>query len=173
MDQQIASGFSAQGQPVAVLNSLKYFWTARTPQQVADDVDRMIRHYSARWHKQKVILVGYSQGADVMPFILNRLPASSRQSIATAALIGISDNAVFEFHIANWLTDPRGTPTLPELRKLAGLPLTCIYGSEETDSICPKLKSTAVRLVELPGGHHFNGDYKSVARAVLAGARGD
>ena len=173
MDQQIAVGLSAQGQPVVVLNSLKYFWTARTPQQVANDVDRIIRYYTTKWQKQKVVLVGYSQGADIMPFILNRLPAAERARIATAAAIGISDNAVFEFHIANWLTDPVGTPTLPELKKLGGLPFTCIYGEEETDSICPKLSPETARLVKLPGGHHFNGDYAAVARAVLAGIKSD
>ncbi len=167
MDQQIAKGLSAQGQPVVVLNSLKYFWTARTPQQVANDVERVIRFYSSKWKKQKVVLVGYSQGADMMPFILNRLPIAARSQIATAAAIGISNNAVFEFHISNWLTDPVGTPTLPELKKIGAIPFTCIYGADETNSICTSLNWSTVRLVKLPGGHHFNGDYAAVAKAVL------
>ncbi len=167
MDQEIAAGLSAQGQPVVVLNSLKYFWTSRTQQQVANDVDRIVRYYTAKWHKQKVVLIGYSQGADMIPFVLNRLPDASKATIATAAAIGISDNAVFEFHIANWLKDPKGTPTLPELKKLNAKSFVCIYGEEETDSVCPKLSPATARLVKLPGGHHFNGDYSAVARAVL------
>ncbi len=167
MDQQVAAAFSAQGLPIAVLNSLKYFWTPRTPQQVADDVNRVIRYYAANWHKEKVILVGYSQGADVMPFVLNRLPDASKARIATVAAIGLSATAVFEFHIANWLTDPTGTPTMPELKRLSGVPFTCIYGADETDSVCPQLRDGKIRLVKLPGGHHFNGDYNAVANAVL------
>jgi type IV secretory pathway VirJ component len=62
MDQNITAAFNAKGQPVAVLNALKYFWKARTPQEVANDVDRIMRHYSATWRKRRVILVGYSQG---------------------------------------------------------------------------------------------------------------
>ncbi len=170
MDQQIATGLSAEGQPVVVLNSLKYFWTARTPQQVANDVDRIIRYYSSKWQKQKVVLVGYSQGADMMPFILNRLPVAARSQIATAAAIGISNNAVFEFHISNWLTDPVGTPTLPELKKIGGIPFTCIY-ADEADSICPQLSPKTTILIKLPGGHHFNGDYAAVAKAVLSGTK--
>jgi type IV secretory pathway VirJ component len=72
MDQNITAAFNAEGQPVAVLNALKYFWKARTPQEVADDVERIMRYYSATWRKRRAILVGYSQGADVMPFVIGR-----------------------------------------------------------------------------------------------------
>jgi type IV secretory pathway VirJ component len=171
MDQQITAAFNAKGQPVAVLNALKYFWKARTPQEVANDVDRMMRYYSATWHKRRVILVGYSQGADVMPFVINRLPVASRATIAAAAAIAISDSALFEFHISNWLTDPQGVPTLPELGKLTGVPFVCIYGVEDDDSVCPKLDARLFRLVQLPGAHHFHGNYAAVAAAVLANAR--
>jgi len=171
LDQALAAGFAARGQPVAVLNSLKYFWKARTPQEVANDVDRMIRHYSATWHRQRIILVGYSQGADVMPFVLNRLPQATRAQVAAVALIGFSDSAVFEFHIANWLKEPKGTPTLPELSKLRGLPLTCIYGAEEKTSFCPQVPAGIVKLQRLPGGHHFDGDYQAVTQAALDATR--
>ena len=171
MDQNITAAFNAKGQPVAVLNALKYFWKARTPQEVANDVDRIMRYYSATWRKRRVILVGYSQGADVMPFVINRLPEASRAMIATAAAIAISDSALFEFHIANWLTDPKGVPTLPELNRLSGVPFVCIYGVEDEDSLCPQLNKGSIRLVKLPGAHHFHGNYAAVAAAVLANSR--
>jgi type IV secretory pathway VirJ component len=171
MDQNITAAFNAKGQPVAVLNALKYFWKARTPQEVADDVDRIMRYYSSTWHKRRVILVGYSQGADVMPFVINRLPVASRAMIATAAAIAISDSALFEFHISNWLTDPPGVPTLPELGRITGVPFVCIYGVEDEDSVCPSLDARSFHLVQLPGAHHFHGNYAAVAQAVLANAR--
>jgi type IV secretory pathway VirJ component len=106
-----------------------------------------------------------------MPFVLNRLPVASRAMIATAAAIAMSDSALFEFHIANWLTDPRGAPTLPELARITDVPFVCIYGVEDEDSVCPKLDARMVRLVKLPGAHHFHGNYTAVAQAVLANAR--
>lgn len=171
MDQSITGAFNAMGRPVAVLNALKYFWKARTPQEVANDVERIIRYYSATWRKRRAVLVGYSQGADVMPFVVNRLTAASRAMIATAAAIAISDGALFEFHISNWLTDPRGVPTLPELNRITGVPFVCIYGAEDADSVCPRLNNSSIRLVKLPGAHHFHGNYTSVAQAVLANTR--
>ena len=166
MDQDLAAGFAAHGMPTVALNSLKYFWQPREPAEVASDLDRVVRHYLRSWGKRKVILVGYSMGADVLPFALNRM--ATRYSVASAALIGIARNAVFEFHVTNWIGDPTGIPTAPELARLRGLPLACIYGADETGSACPGLPSDRYRLVELPGGHHFNGDSQAVVRAVLA-----
>lgn len=168
MDQDLAAGFAAKGRPTVVLNSLKYFWNERTPEQVAADLDRIVRHYRAAWNTPNVILVGYSQGADVLPFALNRLPAETRAAVASAGLVGVSSSAVFEFHFTNWLSSPEGVPTKPELDRLSALPVVCVYGAEEADSVCPALPAARFQRVKLPGGHHFNGDYAAVVAAVLA-----
>ncbi len=167
MDQDLAAGFAARGRPTVVLNSLEYFWTARTPEHLAADLERIVLHYASHWRKSKAVLVGYSMGADVLPFALNRLPSSTRARVASAAMIGIASSAVFEFRVANWLHDPKGVPTSPELARLRGIPLTCVYSAEEKGSVCPSLPADRFRLVKLPGGHHFNGDSQAVVRAVL------
>ena len=68
LDQDVAAALSTQGIPVVGLDSLRYFWTPRTPDGLAADTDRMIRYYLAHFVKQRVLLIGYSQGADVLPF---------------------------------------------------------------------------------------------------------
>jgi len=40
-----------------------------------------------------VLLIGYSQGADTLPFMVNRLPAATRELVGFTTLLGISDNA--------------------------------------------------------------------------------
>jgi type IV secretory pathway VirJ component len=64
--------------PVVGLDSLRYFWKERTPRAPPGDVDLILRHYLAAWDKQIVVLIGYSQGADILPFVVNRLPAHMR-----------------------------------------------------------------------------------------------
>ena len=78
------------------LNSLKYFWKQRTPEEAARDVARILRHYLSAWNKQRVLLVGYSFGADVLPFVVNRLPPDLRARVASVSLLGIDSNAAFE-----------------------------------------------------------------------------
>ncbi|HEY9024995.1 MAG TPA: AcvB/VirJ family lysyl-phosphatidylglycerol hydrolase, partial [Burkholderiaceae bacterium] len=95
IDKGIAAALVQQGVPVAGFDSLRYFWSARTPEGLAADLDRVIRYYAARWKRKEVILVGYSQGADVLPFALNRLPARTRSSVRLTALLGLGQKASF------------------------------------------------------------------------------
>ena len=86
LDKEVAQALAEHGIPVAGLDSLRYFWSARTPQRLAGDIDRMIRYYLEHFGKQRVLLIGYSQGADVLPFAVNRLaPATARAYRARGA----------------------------------------------------------------------------------------
>jgi type IV secretory pathway VirJ component len=171
LDKEVAQALADHGIPVAGLDSLRYFWSARTPQGLAGDIDRMIRYYLGHFGKQRVLLIGYSQGADVLPFAVNRLAPATRAHIALAVLMGMSEHAVFEFHVSNWISnDNSGPATMPEVNRITGIPVLCIYGEGDNDSLCPKLDADKVRIVKLPGGHHFNGDYAGLAREILAAA---
>jgi type IV secretory pathway VirJ component len=171
LDQDVAAALSAQGIPVVGLDSLRYYWTARTPDGLAADTDRIIRYYLAHFAKQRVLLIGYSQGADVLPFAVNRLPDATRTRIALVAVMGMSEHALFEFHLSGWISDDNSGPaTLPEVERIAGVPVLCIYGEDESDSLCPKLDPKRFNVVKLKGGHHFDGDYAGLARQILAAA---
>jgi type IV secretory pathway VirJ component len=171
LDKEVAQALAEHGIPVAGLDSLRYFWSARTPQGLAGDIDRMIRYYLEHFGKQRVLLIGYSQGADVLPFAVNRLATATRARIALGVLMGMSEHAVFEFHVSNWISnDNSGPATMPEVNRIAGIPILCIFGEGDNDSLCPKLDAAKVRIVKLPGGHHFNGDYAGLAREILAAA---
>ena len=168
LDRSVAAALNARGLPVVGWDSLRYFWTARTPQGAALDLDRVIRHYARAWGKSRVLLVGYSQGADVLPFMVNRLPQASRQRVAGTVLIGVSNEAFFEFSVTHWLTTPRGgLPVPPEVNGGRLGRVACIYGAEEAESPCRSFAAQGLRRIELPGGHHFAGDYERVASAVL------
>jgi type IV secretory pathway VirJ component len=172
LDQDIAAALSAQGIPVVGLDSLRYYWTARTPEGLAADTDKMIRYYLAHFGKKKALLIGYSQGADVLPFAVNRLPPATRDLVALAAILGMSEHALFEFHVSNWISDDNSGPaTLPEVNRIAGIPVLCIYGEDEHDSLCPKLDPNKFKVVKLKGGHHFDGNYAGLANEILGAAR--
>jgi type IV secretory pathway VirJ component len=172
LDQELAARLAANGVPTVGLNSLKYFWTERTPQQTATDVARVLRHYLAAWGKQRVLLVGYSFGADVLPFVVNRLPPELREHIASVNLLGIDSNASFEVRIADWVgSDAGGPPTRPELAALTHLPVLCIYGEGESDSICPGLSEAGITREQIGKGHHFSGEYAQLADRILAFAK--
>jgi type IV secretory pathway VirJ component len=166
IDRSIASVLAASGIPVVGLNSLQYFWKGRNPQTASRDLDRILRHYLKAWQKEKVVLVGYSRGADVLPFMVNRLAPDLSARISLIGLLGLSSRVQFEFHLSDWLTDPsKGFMTLPELEKLRGRNVVCIYGDDEKDSICRA--QNVGKAIALHGSHHFDGNYDELGKLLL------
>ena len=86
-DRGLAQILADHGIPVVGLNTLHYFWSRRTPQQAADDFSRLAEHYLDLWQKKRLIVIGYSFGADVMPFILTRAPESLLTRVELLALL--------------------------------------------------------------------------------------
>lgn len=168
LDRQIGETLSKEGVSVVGINSLKYFWRARTPDGAAADLTRVLRHYMPAWGASRILLVGYSRGSDVLPFMASRLPADLRDKVRLVALLGFSHRAGFELHLTDFFGGGgRGSPTVPEIRKLRGMHILCVYGSEETDSACRDLSPDLAKGMSLPGGHHFGGAYGEVARSIL------
>lgn len=167
IDKGIAAGLVKQGVSVVGFDSLRYFWGARTPEVLAADLDRVIRYYAERWKRSEIILIGYSQGADVLPFALNRLPPRTRARVRLTALLGLGQKASFEFHLSNWIGPSGDKPIAPEARKLLAAETLCVYGEDEKDSLCPQLAPTHVRALPLAGGHHFGGDYDALAARIV------
>ena len=170
IDKDIAAALARQGVPVAGFDSLRYFWTKRTPEGLAADLDRLVRHYAARWQRSEVILIGFSQGADVLPFALNRLPERTRAAVRLSVLLAPAEKASFEFHVSNWLGPSGDKPVLPEAQKLEAARTLCVHGSEEKRSLCPQLSPAQAQVVMLKGAHHFDGDYVGLANRILRAA---
>lgn len=170
IDQEISALLAANGMPVVGINSLRYYWKPRTPEEATRDVARVVLHYLREYSRSRVVFIGYSFGADVLPFVVNRLPAEQQQAIDSIVLIGPSQLAIFEIHVSAWLpwTTPRGTPLAPELAKLDAHRLFCIHGSDERHSSCPDLVAAGARVEEMSGGHHLGGEYQEVANRILA-----
>lgn len=174
LDRQIGETLAGEGIPVVGLNSLQYFWKARTPEQAASDLARILRHYLEAWNASGALLVGYSRGADVLPFMVTRLPQDLRARIRAVVLLAPGPAAGFEWHLGDLLglKTVGGRQTVPEIRRLRGMQVLCFYGADETDSACPVLPPGVATSIKLPGGHHFGRGYREVARRILQMAAG-
>jgi type IV secretory pathway VirJ component len=171
IDRQIGDVLAHRGIPVVGLNSLAYFWTKRTPDGSARDLERILVHYLSLWKKEKALLIGYSLGADVLPFMASRLPKELLSRVSLIALLGPGRQVDFEFHLTEWLgKSSHGTtyPIRPEIQKLKETRLLCFYGEEELDSVCPDLGPTLAKVVAMGGGHHFAGNYDAIAETILS-----
>lgn len=168
IDKAIAKVLAANGMPVAGLNALQYFWTKRTPDMASRDLESIVETYLDRWKMSRVVFVGYSRGADVLPAMINRLPAEMKARIRLIALLGPSPRVQFEFHMADWLRDStRGEPVKPEIDKLQGQKILCLWGEDDKDSLCRGLAGASISVVTLKGSHHFDGGYERLAGIII------
>jgi type IV secretory pathway VirJ component len=174
IDKGIAEALVNDGIPVVGFNSLQYFWKPRTPEEASRDLDKIINHYCIAWKKSHVLVIGYSFGADVLPFMATGLPAASIDRIDLFAFLGLSSKTDFRFHLTDWIGGgPAATarPVLPEIEKLKGRPMLYIYGTEESDHLAAQIDRKAVKVIAFNGGHHFGGNYRMLADSILAAAK--
>lgn len=168
IDKDIGSSINSKGIPVVGWNTLQYFWNRKTPAIAAADLQRVITHYQQVWKKQRVVLIGFSFGADVLPFMIDRLPTAQRAQIVDIVLLSLSHSVDFEFHVSAWLGSSGGDThqIAPELKKISD-PVLCIYGTEDDDTLCKDFKAPNITIVALPGDHHFEGDFESATKLIL------
>ena len=142
MGSYATEALSAHGIPVYGLNSSTAFATRQTRAQLDAIVAKAAREALARTGAKKLILIGQSFGADILQTGLANFPKSLREQVAAVVLVVPGQTVYFR-------ADPtsisyRGTPD--SLGSATGsridwVPLTCIYGAQEGDSLCPSLKS--------------------------------
>ena len=170
IDRDIANGLHKRGYGVVGLNSREYFAKRRSPQEAAAAFREIIDHYSRVWGAKTVVAVGYSRGAGVLPFMINRLPMPERSQVSLVALIGLDrtiDFYVTPFDLVRSAPTEVEIPVRPEVERLRAEVL-CIYGTGDENNLCRELRN----VVQVPerGGHHMNIAYDALARLIWSAA---
>jgi type IV secretory pathway VirJ component len=168
-DRRMAQTLADSGISVVGINSLKYFWHRRTPEEAALALERILSYYLPAWKKDGAILMGYSLGADVFPFMISRLPTEMQSKVVLVALVGLGHTVEFKFHLTEWLGKSKddAMPVKPEIEKLRGMKILCFSGEHDSDALCPELGSDLVTSVVLKGGHHILDHYRAIIQAML------
>ena len=155
-DRGLSRALAERGVPVVGLSAPRYLARARTPDEAARDLARIVRHYAARWGRGRVVVIGYSRGADLAPFMVSRLPDDLHRRVALVVLMGPIEWAGIRNQVLDLVKNTHRAGDLPvwsEIEKLRGTPVLCIYGRRDRDAICPSLDTTLARPVRRAGGH--------------------
>jgi type IV secretory pathway VirJ component len=176
IDKDVSKALADSGVAVVGIDALSYLGTRRTPEEVSADVATVLRTYLDRWHRERVILVGYSRGADIMPFVARRIPEDLRARVDLVAMLGLGIRAGFHvtvFSMIHSSTSAKDPEVTPELEALAALkvPMLCVYGLEEKESLCREYQGAGMARVAREGAHHFDGDRVGLAGEILRARR--
>lgn len=168
MARQTAHRLAQAGIPVIAVNSLAYFKAQRSPAEVERLLAQAIRRAQALGKTDRVVMIGQSFGADMIPVGLSLLPPDLRAHLVMVGLVVPTDTLFLHVSLPElfeW-TGP-DADALPTARALDWLPVACISGRDETTSLCPHMTSPNVSWTQLPGGHHLNRDPDAVHRVLL------
>lgn len=168
LERSLVRRLARAGVGVIGLDARRYFFTKRSPAELARDIERVLAVYRRRWHAGRIVLAGYSFGADALPFAWPLLSAKTRQDTRLIALIGLLPEANFRISLLEMLDLPASddTPVAPMLRHLPVGKVVCLYGREE-HSACTLPELAGAERIARPGGHDRDGDAGAVVQAIL------
>ena len=168
-DQELGEQFSKDGIPVIGLDAQNYFWNAKTPQSSALEISKAIDHYMKQWNKKSFILVGYSFGACVVPFIGNNFPTLLKEKMKGIYSLSPDETADFEIHLSDMLNlnSTEKYSVIKEVSKIKNSKLVCFFGDEESETVRKKFEASGVKVITLTGDHHFNNNFNSIVNTVL------
>lgn len=161
-------GLTENGVPTMAVVTPALFRRHRTRAEVNRIVADGIRTALARTGARRIVVIGQSYGADVVQTGLADLPAELRARVAAIVLILPGETVFFRADPSG--IEYHGTPDSDgptTANTLNWAPLTCIYGIEEDDSLCPRLRVPGARIVGMPGGHNIHHDERALLRHVL------
>lgn len=165
----LCESFSKKGYDVCALNARSYFNNKKTPEQTTRDIQNYLNAKTGARKNKKVVLIGYSFGADVLPFVLTRLPKNMLDNLAASVMMASSGTTDFEIHWADILggNNKRDMDVLTEINKLSVDNLIIINGSDDEDLALNKISLKKYTHEVLPGGHHFDGDTDQIINVIL------
>jgi type IV secretory pathway VirJ component len=168
-DQSVCENFAEKGMPVVGLDAQKYFWDPKEPKETADDITKAVNHYMKQWNKSTFVLIGYSFGASVVPFIANSFSEPVKENLKGVYCFSPDETGDFEIHITDMLNfeNKEKYDVLGELKKITSLHPVCIFGTEEDSESRKHFILPGVKLETLPGSHHYDNDYNAITDVVL------
>lgn len=167
LDKTIGEWMSQKGIHVVGVDSLRYFWSERSPETLARDISRIVAS-SNPGNDLPVMLIGYSFGADTMALAWPNLDAALRPRTRMIALLAPGPETSFQISVSGWLGIGKGTfKVVPAIAAMPADRVVCVYGSKEAESPCTDPSLSAITLIKTEGGHHFDGDYLGIGVRLL------
>lgn len=171
MGSRVVQAIADRGVPVLAVNSLTAFASRRTPGETRAMIAETIRRALALPNARRVILIGQSFGADMLQFGVAGMPSDLRPRIVQVILAVPGETLLFKATPGGFLDGAPDLLALPSARAIDWLPVTCIHGVQEENSLCPLLHGRNVRVVALPGDHYLRHDAGALAGAIWQAIR--
>jgi len=165
----LCESLNEKGFDVVALDSKSYFYNKKTPEQTAQDIAGFLTNILNGRESNQVVFIGYSFGADVLPFVLNRLPENIHDKVVVSFIMASSGSTDFEIHWLDMLggNKKRNMDVVTEINKLLDEKIVIITASDDNNLDIKSISLKNYTRVVLPGGHHFDGDTDEIVQKII------
>ena len=167
--QNLTQEFTKQQYSVIALDAREYFWDERTPDEFSTAIEELLDYYSTKWKKNDFTIVGYSFGADVGAFLLNRLKPATLKKLKPSVLLSPSASTDFVVRVSELLgfsNADRKYKVLPELTK-SKVVVLCVFGEDEETNLKENItETTLLKIKTVSGSHRFNNDMNLLSMLI-------
>ena len=155
------------GYAVIGLNAKDYFWTQKKPKEAARAIEAAIDESNKQWKRNNIVLIGYSFGADVAPFMLTNFSSGLASKVSRLILLSPSPKTDFEIHVMQMLGwgKSAGESVPAEINKISK-PVIFIIGDDEKEFPFAQLTIKNKEIIKMPGGHHYDGDVTALSKQI-------
>jgi len=168
-EQSIADKLSLVGISTIGIDTRKYFWSRKTPEKTTEDIETLLSYYSKELSKTRFLLIGYSFGAELVPFVANRLSNKIKSNIVSVVMLSPEATTDFEIHISNMLgmgSKQNTYNVIEEILRLKDIPALCIFGEGEKSPVPGLLKNSSVKITVIPGDHHYKSNETLIVQTI-------
>ncbi|HET9236349.1 MAG TPA: AcvB/VirJ family lysyl-phosphatidylglycerol hydrolase [Oligoflexus sp.] len=164
-DKRLIAELNSQGFDVLGMNTLRYFlWRARSPEELTAVIQSQLQIWMPLWRDESLVMIGYSQGADVLPFVTARLHPAWRNRTKCLVLLGPARHADFHLRLRDVICNSYSSNALalePELKSIGPqLPVLCIAGEKDPNA------SWWLNCRLVPGSHIFRHNAPEISRMI-------
>jgi type IV secretory pathway VirJ component len=160
---------AARGVPVLAMTTPVLFGSARDRPFARAAVAASLKSAIERSGAQRVALVGFSFGADVLAATVGGLEPALRRRIASLVLVGPGTDVYFHANpFGIFYRGPSEADPAHMVASLRGMRLSCIFAAQEVDSLCREPAFRGARIVSVPDGHLMLAHRAQATDAVIA-----
>ncbi|MFT3998392.1 MAG: AcvB/VirJ family lysyl-phosphatidylglycerol hydrolase, partial [Asticcacaulis sp.] len=135
IDARLGAELSERGFDVVGLDTNIWFADKRSATEAGRKLSDMIARYGRTTPGRRIILMGWSFGADSLPFAYNALSEGDKAAVSQIVLLAVSKSTNLQVTLASRTgLDPGSIAVPPELARLPRDRLTCVYNTHDSQS---------------------------------------
>lgn len=167
----LCQALNKAGYPILAIDSKVYFWKRKTPQELTKDMLNLLYEHLDKGVSKHFVLIGYSFGADVIPFLANSMHGTIKDKLLQAVMLEPSSSTDLEIHLSDLIGRShvkRSMDVIAAINQMANtLPSVLLFGSKTDDFPTFRLHAPHLSIKIIPGDHHFDGKQQDVFAMVL------